>query len=306
MATLFGGTYTALITPFTPANQIDWPAFERLINHQIAAGITGLVFVGTTGESPTLTPQEHKEILRRSVEFVGGRCQVIHGTGSNNTRESIEFATVAAEAGADGHLVINPYYNKPTQDGLLRHFTAVADAAELPVIVYNIQGRTAVNLETDTLLRLAQHRNIVGVKEASGNMAQIMDVIRRTPDDFAVLSGDDALTLPLMACGGDGLVSVISNALPRSTVALVNHCLEGRWDEARTAFYQLLDLMQLSMIETNPIPIKYMMHQLGYCTKEVRLPLCEPSSVTVEAVRRALEQLRNLEDHPAPHPSSNA
>ncbi len=306
MATLFAGTYTALITPFTEANQIDWPALERLIDHQVAAGITGLVFVGTTGESPTLTHQEHREILRRSVELVAGRCQVIHGTGSNNTRESIEFATVAAEAGADGHLVINPYYNKPTQEGLYRHFTAVADAADLPVIVYNIQGRTAVNLETETLLRLAQHRNIVGVKEASGNMAQIMDVIRRTPDNFAVLSGDDALTLPLMACGGDGLVSVISNALPRSTVALVNHCLEGHWDEARDAFYALLDLMQLSMIETNPIPIKYMMHALGYCTKEVRLPLCEPRLATVDAVNRVLDQVRSLEDLPLPINQPNA
>ncbi len=306
MATLFRGTYTALITPFTTANRIDWPALERLIDHQIAAGITGLVFVGTTGESPTLSHQEHQEILRRSVEIVNGRCQVIHGTGSNNTRESIELAIVAAEAGADGHLVINPYYNKPTQEGLYRHFTAVADAAELPVIVYNIPGRTAVNLETDTLLRLAQHRNIVGVKEASGNLAQIMDVIRRAPDDFAVLSGDDALTLPLMACGGDGLVSVISNALPHSTAALVNHCLAGHWDEARAAFYALLDLMQLSMIETNPIPIKYLMHQLGYCTKEVRLPLCEPLPATADTIDRALEKIRTLENIPAPNPLTNA
>ena len=305
MATLFRGTYTALITPFTAANQIDWPALERLIDHQVAAGISGLVFVGTTGESPTLSHQEHREVLRRSVEIVNGRCQVIHGTGSNNTRESIELAIVAAEAGADGHLVINPYYNKPTQEGLYRHFKAVADAAELPVIVYNIQGRTAVNLETDTLLRLAQHRNIVGVKEASGNMAQIMDVIRRTPDDFAVLSGDDALTLPLMACGGDGLISVISNALPRSTVVLVNHCLEGRWDEARTAFYALLDLMQLSMMETNPIPIKYIMHRLGYCSKEVRLPLCEPRPTTVEVLDRTLDKIRDLEDVPVSDNASN-
>lgn len=296
MATSFCGTYTALITPFTEANQVDWPAFEHLIDHQVAAGVTGLVFVGTTGESPTLSHQEHREILRRSVTLVDGRCQVIHGTGSNNTRESIELATVAAEAGADAHLVINPYYNKPTQEGLYRHFKAVADAAELPVIMYNIQGRTAVNLETATLLRLAQHRNIVGVKEASGNLAQIMDVIRHTPDDFVVLSGDDALTLPLMACGGHGLISVISNALPRATVALVKHCRAGRWDEARSGFYQLLDLMQLSMIETNPIPIKYLMHQLGYCTKEVRLPLCEPHSTTIEAVDRVLKTVRNLEE----------
>ncbi len=167
-----------------------------LVDEQVLAGITGIVFVGTTGESPTLSHDEHREILRRSVAIVGGRCQVIHGTGSNNTHESIALATVAAEAGADGHLVINPYYNKPTQEGLFRHFTAVADATNLPVIIYNIKGRTATNLETDTLLRLAEHRAIVGVKEASGDIQQIMDVIRQVPADFSVLSGDDAFTLP--------------------------------------------------------------------------------------------------------------
>ena len=293
MPKLFRGTYTAVITPFTDSNEIDWSAFERLIEHQIEAGITGLVFVGTTGESPTLTHSEHREILRWSVRTVNGRCQVIHGTGSNNTRESIELASVAAEAGADGHLVINPYYNKPTQEGLFRHFTAVADATELPVILYNIRGRTATNLETDTLLRLTEHRNIVGVKEASGDLQQIMDVIRRTPDDFSVLSGDDAVTLPLMACGGDGLIAVVSNCLPRATVAFVNHCLEQRWEEARTAFYDLLDVMRLTMIETNPIPIKYIMHQLGFCTGHVRLPLCEPSPASVEQLQRALAIIKS-------------
>ena len=295
MSKLFRGTYTAIITPFTPANQVDWPAFEQLIEQQISAGITGLVFVGTTGESPTLTHDEHREILRWSVRAVNGRCQVIHGTGSNNTRESIELATVADEAGADGHLVINPYYNKPTQEGLFRHFTSVADATNLPVIVYNIKSRTATNLETDTLLRLAQHRNIVGVKEASGDMQQIMDVIRRTPDDFSVLSGDDALTLPLMACGGDGVISVVSNCLPRTTTTFVNRCLEGQWDEARTAFYSLLDSMHLTMIETNPIPIKFIMHELGFCTSTVRLPLCEPSAASADALRKMIGTIREIE-----------
>ena len=295
MATLFRGTYTAIITPFTTANQIDWSAFERLIEQQIAAGITGLVFVGTTGESPTLTHDEHREILRWSVRTVNGRCQVIHGTGSNNTRESIELATVADEAGADAHLVINPYYNKPTQEGLFRHFTAVADATDLPVIMYNIKSRTATNLETDTLLRLAKHRNIVGVKEASGDMAQIMDVIRRTPDDFAVLSGDDALTLPLMACGGHGVISVVSNCLPRTMTTFTHHCLAGRWDEARAAFYALLDIMHLTMVETNPIPIKFIMHALGFCTSTVRLPLCEPRPATIEALQKIIGTVQEME-----------
>lgn len=295
MAKLFRGTYTALITPFTPANKIDWPSFERLIDAQVSAGVTGIVFVGTTGESPTLSHDEHREILRRSVEIVRGRCQVIHGTGSNNTRESIALATVAAESGADGHLVINPYYNKPTQEGLFRHFTAVADATDLPVIIYNIKSRTATNLETDTLLRLAEHRSIVGVKEASGDLQQIMDVIRQVPADFSVLSGDDAFTFPLMACGGDGVIAVISNCLPRTTTRMVNLCQEGRWEEARTAFYAMLDLMHLTMIETNPIPIKFIMHELGFCSSQVRLPLCEPSRASVEAIRKTIEQIKNLE-----------
>ena len=291
----FQGTYTALITPFTTANQIDWAALEQIIELQIAAGITGLVFVGTTGESPTLTHDEHREILRWSVRTVKGRCQVIHGTGSNNTRESIELALVAEEAGADGHLVINPYYNKPTQEGLFRHFSAVADATALPVILYNIKSRTATNLETDTLLRLAEHRHIVGVKEASGDLQQVMDVIRRTPDDFCVLSGDDAITYPLMTCGGDGIISVASNCLPRSMVSFINHCLAGRWDEARREFYALLDLMRLTMIEINPIPIKFIMHELGLCEPTVRLPLCEPTNASVEVLHRAISKIRQLE-----------
>ena len=295
MSKLFRGTYTAIVTPFTPSNKIDWPAFERLVTEQVSAGITGIVFVGTTGESPTLSHDEHREILRQSVEIVDGRCQVIHGTGSNNTRESIALATVAAEARADGHLVINPYYNKPTQEGLFRHFTAVADATDLPVIIYNIKSRTATNLETSTLLRLAEHRSIVGVKEASGDIQQIMDVIRQAPADFSVLSGDDSFTFPLMACGGDGVIAVISNCLPRSTARMVKHCLEGRWEEGRTAFYALLDLMHLTMIETNPIPIKFIMHQLGFCSDQVRLPLCEPSVASAEAIKRVLGRMKELE-----------
>ena len=295
MPKLFRGTYTAIITPFTLANQVDWSAFEQLIEQQISGGVTGLVFVGTTGESPTLTHDEHREVLRWSVRTVNGRCQVIHGTGSNNTRESIELASVADEAGADAHLVINPYYNKPTQEGLFRHFTAVADATRLPVMIYNIKSRTATNLETDTLLRLAEHRHIVGVKEASGDIQQIMDVIRRTPDDFSVLSGDDALTLPLMACGGDGVISVVSNCLPRATTTFVNHCLEGRWEEARATFYSLLDIMHLTMIETNPIPIKFIMHALGFCTAAVRLPLCEPTAASAKTLRTMVEAIRERE-----------
>lgn len=295
MSKLFRGTYTAIITPFTEENEIDWPAFEKLVEKQIESGVEGIVFVGTTGESPTLSHEEHKEILRWSVKTIKGRCQVIHGTGSNNTRESIELAMVAAEAGADGHLVINPYYNKPTAEGLYRHFTAIADAVDLPIIIYNIKARTAINLETDTLLRLAEHKNIVGVKEASGDIHQMMDVIRRTSDDFCVLVGDDALTLPFMACGGDGLISVVSNCLPRTTSDLVRDCLAGEWDKARNSYYRILDVMGLSMMETNPIPIKAIMHQLGYCTSTIRLPMCEPSPSTMKAIEKHIQMIREME-----------
>ncbi|WPP48855.1 4-hydroxy-tetrahydrodipicolinate synthase [Catalinimonas niigatensis] len=295
MDKLFRGTYTAIITPFTNEGKIDWPAFEKLVEKQIASGVEGIVFVGTTGESPTLSHEEYKEILRWSVSTIKGRCQVIHGTGSNNTRESIELAAVAAEAGADGHLVINPYYNKPTAEGLYRHFTAIADAVDLPIIIYNIKARTAINLETDTLLRLAEHKNIVGVKEASGDIHQMMDVMRRTPDDFCVLVGDDALTLPFMACGGDGLISVVSNCLPHTTSDLVRDCLAGKWDKARTSYYGILDIMSLSMMETNPIPIKAIMNQLGYCTSNIRLPLCEPTVPTMKAIEKHIQHIRDLE-----------
>ncbi len=295
MAKLFQGTYTAIITPFTPSNEIDWEAFEKIVEQQIAAGITGLVFVGTTGESPTLTHDEHQEILRWSVNVVKKRCQVIHGTGSNNTRETIEFAEVAAESGADGQLVINPYYNKPTQEGLYRHFSAVAHATDLPIIIYNIKGRTAVNLETETLLRLLEHKNIVGVKEASGDLAQIMEVIQQTPEDFCVLSGDDALTLPIMACGGDGVISVVSNCVPAGFRNCVQNCLDENFGAGKQQFYNLLSLMRLTMAETNPIPIKSIMHQLGYCSPQVRLPLCEPTASTQKAIAEALGSIRQME-----------
>lgn len=297
MDKLFRGTYTAIITPFTASNAIDWEAFERLVDQQIESGVEGIVFVGTTGESPTLSYQEHQEILRWSVKAVNGRCQVIHGTGSNNTRESIELAEVAADAGADGHLVINPYYNKPTQEGLYRHFKAIADAIDLPIIIYNIKARTAVNLETDTLLRLAAHKNIAGVKEASGDLSQMMDVIRKMPDHFSVLIGDDALTLPFMACGGDGLISVVSNCAPRATSDFVRLCLNNQWEDARKSFFALLDLMRDTMVETNPIPIKYMMHRLGYCSPHIRLPLCEPSEHAMLIIQKALDTIKKIEQH---------
>lgn len=292
---LFRGTYTAIITPLTAEDRIDWEAFERLIEKQIEGGITGIVFVGTTGESPTLSHAEHNEILQRSVELVGGRCQVIHGTGSNNTKEAIEFAKVAAKAGADGQLVVNPYYNKPTQEGLYQHFKAVADATDLPIMLYNIQGRSAINLETETLLRLAEHPNIVAVKEASGDIAQMMEVIEQTDDDFSCLSGDDAITLPFVSMGGDGVVSVISNVVPRAMSDMVNSLLMGNVELGRKQFYKLLPLMRFSFMESNPIPVKELLAELGYCEPFMRLPLCRATPQTKEAVREMALQIEELE-----------
>ncbi|MGF1533267.1 MAG: 4-hydroxy-tetrahydrodipicolinate synthase [Bernardetiaceae bacterium] len=295
MKKMFRGTYTAIVTPMTADNIIDWQAFTQLIERQIAGGIDGIVFVGTTGESPTLSHAEHEEILYRSVEIVRGRCQVIHGTGSNNTVEAVTFAQAAAKAGADAQLVVNPYYNKPTQEGLFAHFSAIADATDLPVVLYNIQGRSAINLKTDTLLRLAEHPHIVGVKEASGDIAQMMEVIRHTSEDFYCLGGDDALALPFMAMGGDGIVSVISNAVPAAMTAMVRQLLEGDFERGRKAFYDLLPLMHFSFIESNPVPMKELLAQLGYIRADVRLPLCRGRAETIAAAAEIAALVRSLE-----------
>ncbi len=291
----FRGTYTALVTPFTAENQIDWSAFEKLIERQINGGITGIVFVGTTGESPTLSFEEHYQILNRSVEIVNGRCQVIHGTGSNDTASCIETSKVAAESGADAQLVVNPYYNKPTQEGLYQHFTAVADATDLPVMLYNIQGRSSINLETDTLLRLVEHPNIVAVKEASGDIAQMMEVIEKSPKDFYCLSGDDAMTLPFMAMGGDGIVSVISNAVPRAMSDMVKSLLMGNYELGRTQFFNLLPLMRFSFMESNPIPLKELMAVLELCEPLMRLPLCRGTEATQKAAQEMATLVAQLE-----------
>jgi len=295
MTKLFRGTYTAVITPFTADNQIDWAAFQKIVDAQIAGGVEGIVFVGTTGESPTLSEDEHVEVLRKSISMVNGRCKVIHGTGSNDTQTCIFFAKIAKEAGADGQLVVNPYYNKPTQKGLFQHFSKIADATDVPIILYNILGRTGVNLETSTLLELVKHPNIRAMKEASGNLMQMMDVIRKTPDNFSVLVGDDGLTLPFMVCGGDGVISVVSNALPKSMSNYMRLCLKADWENARKEFYKMLDIMKIAFIETNPIPIKEMMSMLGYCLPEIRLPMCRPEDKSMSQITEAVKMIQQLE-----------
>ena len=284
----FRGCYTAIVTPFTAdGSAIDWDAFEALVEAQIAARIDGIVVVGTTGESPTLTHEEHDAVIRWSMQTVRGRCKVIVGTGSNSTAEALHFAQMAQAAKVDAQLVVSPYYNKPTQEGLYQHFTRIADETEVPIILYNIQGRCGVNIQTDTLLRLAAHPRIIGVKEASGNIMQMMEVIGRTPEGFYVFSGDDEITLPLTACGGDGVISVASNVIPHSLRRMVHEALAGNFAEARRLHYALTPIMQAGFLETNPIPIKEMLALQGKISTGFRLPMTRAG----EGTMRQLEQL---------------
>jgi len=289
---MFQGVFTAIVTPFDTQEEIDWSAFEQLVDRQLAAGVAGIVPVGTTGESPTLTPAEHDKVIAQVVSWVNGRCQVIAGTGSNCTRSAIRTTQEAARAGVDGCLLVNPYYNKPTQEGLFQHFKAIADAVEIPVVLYNIKGRCAVNLETPTLLRLIEAcDNIRAVKEASGDLNQIEGVIRQVPQDFAVLSGDDNLTLEIIQAGGQGSISVASNLLPAQLVALVQAALAGDFDTAQRLDEALRPLYAAQMLETNPIPIKAALAMQGLLQESYRLPLCPLSAEHRESLHQTLVSL---------------
>lgn len=270
---MFKGLYTAIITPFLSDGTLDKVSLCKLINTQIESKVDGIVVMGTTGESPTISTKEHDEIISLCVQYIDGRCKVIAGTGSNSTREAIHHSQHAEKAGVDGLLIVNPYYNKPTQKGLYEHFKSIADAVNTPIILYNIEGRTGVNLETSTLLRLAKHPMIVSVKEASGNINQIKEVIESVPEGFTVLSGDDGLTMELMKNGGHGLISVLANILPREMLNLVNSCKRNSWDEASMLSNNLKDLFYACFIETNPQPIKTLLAHHGKCEEVFRLPL---------------------------------
>ena len=271
----FRGVYTALVTPFTDLGTVDYQALERIVNQQIESGIDGLVPCGTTGESPTLSHEEHDRVIAQTVKYAAGRVPVIAGTGSNATTEAIRLSQHAEDSGADAVLLVNPYYNKPTQKGLYLHFKAIADSVKIPCILYNIKGRTGVNLETDTLTRLASEcPNIVAVKEASGSLEQMRAVISSADDDFMVLSGDDNLALDLLRMGGDGVVSVASNLFPAEMVRMIHAALESRWDEAERLGAWFSDFFSACFIETNPIPIKTAMARMGWCRESFRLPMC--------------------------------
>jgi 4-hydroxy-tetrahydrodipicolinate synthase len=292
------GCATALVTPFKTDGAVDIDTFRALVERQIAGGVRVLVPCGTTGESVTLTEDEKRAVIKTTVEVARGRAHVLAGTGSNNTAHVIEQSRAARELGADAVLVVAPYYNKPTQAGLYAHFRAVAEAvAGLPVVLYNVPGRTSSNITAETTLRLARDcENVVATKEASGNLAQIMAILKDRPANFRVLSGDDALTLAMVALGADGLVSVASNEAPEAMAALVMEALSGNIDSARELHYKLLPLMEVNFIESSPGPVKAALALMGLCAEEFRLPLVPVEEKSRARVREVLVGLGLLKE----------
>lgn len=287
----FEGVYTALITPFTADGGIDEESLRKLVDFQVKAGISGLVPMGTTGESPTMSHEEHIRAIEIVIDQNEGRVPIIAGSGSNCTQEAIEITYQAMECGADASLQVAPYYNKPTQEGFYRHFTAIADKVDIPIIVYNIPGRSGKNIENSTMLKLAEHPNIVGVKEASGNIGQMMDIIANSPDDFAVLSGDDNLAFPLTALGGKGVISVASNVIPDKMMEMISAALNDDIVKGRILHYSLLPLFKGLFLETNPIPIKYAMFLKGMIEESYRLPLCSMSKENKQTFQEMFSKL---------------
>ena len=285
------GVYTAIVTPFKADGSINWSQLKKLVDYNIAGGVDGIVPMGTTGENPTLSEEEHKEVIKKTIEFVDARVKVIAGAGSNCTKTAVKFTKFAKSVGADAVLSVNPYYNKPTQEGLFKHFSAIADIG-IPVVVYNIKGRTGVNVETKTLIKLAQNKNIVAVKEASGDIGQIMDVIAQKPNDFSVLSGDDNMTYAICCLGGDGVISVASNIVPNRILKMVKFALDDDFENAKKMHYELLPLFKSIFIETNPIPIKSALAMKGLIEENYRLPLSKISAEKREKFKKVLEKLR--------------
>ena len=290
MRTPICGSIPALITPFSDDGSIDLATFRALIDWHIAEGSDALVVVGTTGESPTVDFEEHHTLIATAVEHAAGRIHVIAGTGANATAEAIELAAFAQEAGASAHLSVVPYYNKPTQEGLYRHFAAIADVVDLPMILYNVPGRTVADLANDTVLRLAKIAHIVGIKDATGNIERGSDLLQRAPDDFAVFSGDDASAIALMLLGGRGSISVTANVAPRLMHEMCAAALAGDAVAARSAHFKLLGLHRDLFCEANPIPVKWAVQQLGRCGGTLRLPLSPLSDSFHERVLGAMRQ----------------
>lgn len=286
---MFGGAIVAIVTPFKDG-RVDEEALRKLIEEQIDAGTDGIAPCGTTGESTTLSHVEHDRVIEITVDAVNKRVPVIAGTGSNSTAEALRLTRHAWEAGADGALIVCPYYNRPTQEGLYHHYRTIAEAVPIPVIIYNIAGRTGVNMQTETLARLAKFKNIVGVKEASGSLKQMSDVIEFCGPDFDVLSGDDIFTLALMAIGGKGVISVISNVVPADMAGMVDAFTAGDLQKARALHYKMSPLIDALFIETNPIPVKTAMAMMGKIDPELRLPLCRMAEKNEAVLKKAMQQ----------------
>ncbi|MEK6957823.1 MAG: 4-hydroxy-tetrahydrodipicolinate synthase [archaeon] len=288
------GVYTAMVTPFR-GKEVDYDGLRQNIAFQIENGISGILVLGTTGENPTLSRKEQDTIIKVAAEETKGKAILMVGTGTNSTEKTIENTGTAKELGADIALIVTPYYNKPTNEGLYRHFKAVSEAVDIPVVVYNIQGRTGKNIDTATMKRIAQLKNIAGVKEASGNIDQIGEVLGEIASknpEFSVMSGDDSMTFPLMALGGKGIISVVSNLVPKKVVEMANAAERGDFNEARKLHFELLPIFKGAFIETNPIPIKEAMDMAGMPSGPCRLPLCEMEPQNREKLKKILEQMK--------------
>ena len=292
---MFTGSMVALVTPFKNG-QVDWPSLEALVEFHLSNGTNGIVPCGTTGESATLSHAEHDQVIRTVIKAVNKRVPVIAGTGSNSTDEAVRLTKEAERSGADGALMISPYYNRPTQEGIYQHYKKVASEVGIPLIVYNIPGRTGSKIEPETLARLAEIKNVAGVKEATGSVDQAIDVIRLCGDRLAVYSGEDSLIYSLMALGGKGVISTVANVAPRQTAQLTQACLAGNWDDGRKIQFQLIPLIRSLFIETNPIPVKTALALMGKCTGELRLPMTPMAEGNVKKLKIALEDFGLLQN----------
>jgi len=291
---MFKGSIVAIVTPFSASGGnnlvVDEGKLKELVEFQIKNGISGIVPCGTTGESPTLSTQEHERVIEIVIEVAKKRVPVIAGTGSNSTQEAIELSIHAQRAGADGLLLVSPYYNKPTQEGLYLHFKAIAKKVKIPIVLYNIASRTGINIEPETIVRLSRDcKNIIGVKEASGSLDQMSRIKALCGKDFDLISGDDALTLPLLAIGGVGVISVVANIVPQDVTGMIEAFSKGDIKKAQALNYKLLPLIKAMFIETNPIPIKTAMGSIGMCEPDLRLPLCAMSAQNLEKLKSALK-----------------
>ena len=292
---MFSGSMVALVTPFKNG-QVDWPSLEALVEFHLSNGTNGIVPCGTTGESATLSHAEHDQVIRTVIKAVNKRVPVIAGTGSNSTDEAVRLTKEAERSGADGALMISPYYNRPTQEGIYQHYKKVASEVGIPLIVYNIPGRTGSKIEPETLARLAEIKNVVGVKEATGSVDQAIDVIRLCGDRLAVYSGEDSLIYSLMALGAKGVISTVANVAPRQTAQLTQACLAGNWDDGRKIQFQLIPLIRSLFIETNPIPVKTALALMGKCTGELRLPMTPMVEGNMKKLKIALEDFGLLQN----------